>query len=322
MENELYAIVFYNVENFYSVKTNPDESFLPNSFTKWIEKRYQNKVDKISFALSQIRNQSNQNFPIFIGLAEVENEEVLKDLANHNHLKEGNYATLLYESLDERKINVGCLYRKDLLQVIESEPIRIVFKDQYGNKSFTRDILSVKTIFNDEVIYFFVLHLPSKIDSEINQSKRKIILDRLRLFIDDITRKEPDAYVVVMGDFNDTPTADNIRLSLDTRARESEVKKSELYNPMVNLMSYKRGSLIFRKQWMLFDQILLNKTFLTEKTKIKPIKTDIFDEPFLTTNINKMGAMPFRTFLGTKYVGGYSDHFPVYSIFSTKFVES
>ena len=322
MENELYSIVFYNVENFYSVKTNPQESFLPNSFSKWIDNRYQDKVDKIAFALSQIKNKSNQNLPLFIGLAEVENEDVLNDLANNEHLSSGNYATLLYESLDERKINVGCLYRKDLMQVISSEPIRIVFKDQLGEKSYTRDILSVKANIQNEVVYFFVLHLPSKIDTEINQSKRKIILDKLRNVIDEILLNEPEAFVVVMGDFNDTPTADNIRLSLDTRAKVEEIKKRELYNPMVGLMSYKRGSLIFRKQWMLFDQMLFNKRFLTENTKLKQIKTDIFDEPFLTTNINKMGALPYRTFLGTKYVGGYSDHFPIYSIISTKFVES
>lgn len=322
MENELYTIVFYNVENFYSVKTDPQESFLPNNFSKWIDNRYQDKVNKIAFALSQIKNKSNQNLPLFIGLAEVENEDVLNDLANNEHLRDGNYASILYDSLDERKINVGCLYRKDLMQVISSEPIRIVFKDQFGEKSYTRDILSVKTNIQDEVVYFFVLHLPSKIDTEINQSKRKIILDKLRKIIDEITLNEPEAFVVVMGDFNDTPTSDNIRLSLDTRAKVEEIKKKELFNPMVGLMSFKRGSLIFRKQWMLFDQMLFNKRFLTENTKLIPIKTDIFDEPFLTTNINKMGALPYRTFLGTKYVGGYSDHFPIYSIISAKFVES
>ena len=322
LENELYTIVFYNVENFYSVNTNPEESFLPNSFTKWIDNRYQNKVDKISFALGQIKKHSNNQLPLFIGLAEVENTDVLNDLIHHENLIEGKYQYLLYESLDERKINVGCLYRKDLLTVIESKPIRIIFKDQSGEKSYTRDILSVKTKFKDHIVYFFVLHLPSKIDTEINQTKRKVILERLRNEIDELIDNDPEAFVVVMGDFNDTPTSDNIRLCLNTRAKVEELKTKELYNPMVNLMSYKRGSLIFRKQWMLFDQILFNKTFLTQKSKLKPIKTDIFDEPFLTTNINKMGALPFRTFLGTKYVGGYSDHFPIYSIISTNFVES
>ena len=322
MKTELLSIVFYNVENFYSKITNPEESFLPNNFNKWLEGRYQNKLDKISFALSQIKNKSDQNLPIFIGLAEVENLDVLTDLAQHQNLIEGNYEPLLIESLDERKINVGCLYRKDYLKIIEYKPIRIVFKDKDGSKSYTRDILSVKADLKGEIVYFFVLHLPSKIDTEINQIKRQIILEKLRNHINEITADNKDAYIVIMGDFNDTPTADNIRESLDTRAIVNEVNSKELYNPMVNLMSYKRGSLIFKKQWMLFDQMLFNKTFLTEKNKIKQIKTDIFDEPFLTTNINKMGALPFRTFLGTQYVGGFSDHFPIYSLISVKFVES
>lgn len=318
MKDELLSIVFYNVENFYSKETDPEDTFLPNSFNKWLENRYQNKLDKISFAISQIKTKSDQNLPVFVGLAEVENENVLNDLVNHDNLISGNYSSILFESLDERKINVGCLYRNDYLQILESKPIRVVFNDQEGCKSYTRDILSIKANLKGETVYFFIVHLPSKIDTEVNKIKREILLKKLRTYINEIYADNKEANIVIMGDFNDTPTSENIRYNLHTVANIEEINNTELFNPMVKLMSYKRGSLIFKKQWMLFDQMLFSKSFLTEKSKLKQIKTDIFDEPFLTTNINKLGALPFRTFLGTKYIGGYSDHFPIYSVLKFK----
>lgn len=314
MEKKLGTIAFYNVENFYAKTVEEDPSFLPSNFSKWVDNRYDIKVKNIAQAIAQIGRKETNEPPLFIGLAEVENESVLKDLVQHPYLKYSNYSYLLYESLDERKINVACLYNKEMIKLISSEPIRMVFKDATGSTSYTRDILYVKANLNEHLIHFFVVHLPSKLDQEINQQKRKLILEALRDRIDQIFENDAQAQLIVMGDFNDTPTADNIRLCLDTRAQENQMSKKTLYNPMVSLMSYKRGSLVHRKQWMLFDQLLFSPSFLTKNKAIEHIKTDIFDASFLTTNIGKLGAFPHRTFVGSKYLGGYSDHFPVFTI--------
>jgi hypothetical protein len=38
----------------------------------------------------------------------------------------------------------------------------------------------------------------------------------------------------------------------------------------------------------------------------------IFDAPFLLVNDEKFGGVKtFRTYLGPKYLGGYSDHLPI-----------
>lgn len=314
MEDRLLTVAFYNVENFYSKTSTMQQSFLPSNFTKWVDQRYAIKVDRIAHAISQIGYKETNKLPTLIGLSEVENEDVLKDLISSKRLVEGNYDYVFFPSLDERNINVCCLYRKDYFRMIKSEPLRIVFQNNIGEKSYTRDILYLETEFSGEKIYFFIVHLPSKLDQEVNQQKRKILLSKIRTKIDEILCENTAAKIMVMGDFNDTPTADNIRLELDTRPTKDEVKKRELYNPMVSLMSYKRGSLIHRKQWMLFDQILLSNGFLTKNSEIKYLKTDIFDAMFLTTNDDKQGGYPLRTFVGSKYLGGYSDHFPVFTI--------
>ncbi|MBF0596967.1 endonuclease/exonuclease/phosphatase family protein [Faecalibacter rhinopitheci] len=314
MNTNLGTIAFYNVENFYADRTLKEETFLPSNFSKWKEKRYHLKVDKISFAIAKIGKRDTDQLPLLVGLAEVENNFVLEDLINHTNLKEGNYDYILHESLDERNINVGCIYRKDLITINKSEPIRIVFKNQLGEKSYTRDILYLEADLSGETIYFFIVHLPSKIDKELNQMKRKILLTKIKSRVDELLSENPKAKIMVMGDFNDTPSNDDLREILDTRSKKHEIIHHELFNPMVELMNYKRGSLVHQKQWMLFDQMLFSKEFLTSKNAIEHLKTDIFDASFLTTNVAKYGAFPHRSFIGSKYLGGYSDHFPIYTI--------
>ncbi|CAM3215899.1 endonuclease [Empedobacter stercoris] len=312
LKQNFATIAFYNVENFYSKSS--DESFLPSNFIKWKDNRYETKLNKIAFCISKIGRVETNELPFLVGLAEVENDDVLQDLTHNDFLKEGNYKTLLYESLDERKINVGLIYRQQSFEVLESEPIRFVFKDQFDNKSYTRDILYVKGKLMKETVHLFIVHLPSKIDKEINQLKRQHIFKTIRKRINDLLIENPLEKIIVMGDFNDSPTNPDLIDELNTRAKQDEVNRSELFNPMVGLQSYKRGSMVFKKQWMLFDQQLFSKGFLTSQSNLEYIKTAIFDANFLKNSGGKSSGLPFRTFVGGKYFGGYSDHFPVYTI--------
>lgn len=312
MKQNFATIAFYNTENFYSKSS--EESFLPSNFIKWKDNRYDTKVNKIAFCISKIGKLETNELPYLVGLAEIENDEVLQDLVQNDFLKEGAYKTLLFESLDERKINVGLIYREQFFEVTESEPIRFVFKDQFDNKSYTRDILYVKGNLVGEIVHLFIVHLPSKIDKEINQLKRQHIFKTIRKRINDLLTENFSEKIIVMGDFNDSPTNPDLINELNTRAKQEEINRNELFNPMVSLQSYQRGSMIFKKQWMLFDQQLFSKGFLTSQSNLEYIKTDIFDVNFLKNTGGKSTGLPFRTFVGGKYFGGYSDHFPVYTI--------
>ena len=243
MKSKHGTLVFYNVENFYAKNRHNNTSFLPSNFLKWEEERYEQKVNKIAYSIAKVGYKETQDLPLLVGLSEVEDESVLVDLVANEHLKEGNYATILYESLDERRINVGCIYRKELIEILESEPIRVVFKNQNEERSYTRDILFLKTKLAHEIVYFFILHLPSKLDLEINQLKRSILLQKIKSKVDDIKLNEDEPKIVIMGDFNDAPNADNIREILNTNPVINETKSTGFYNPMVRLMIYKRGLL-------------------------------------------------------------------------------
>lgn len=313
MAHQLLTIAFYNVENFYSDKDN-ETQFLPGNFTKWQEGRYERKVNNIAHAISKIGAYETKKLPAIVGLCEVENDLVLDDLAKHEALIQGDYKSVIYASLDERNSNVALLYQPSLFSVQHSEPLRIVFKNSVGEKSYTRDVLYVKGLLSEQVIHLFVVHLPSKLDGEINQHKRRMILENLRKRCNAMIADDASANIMIMGDFNDTPTNEVLRVTMETRANKNEVKTNSFYNPMVKMMSYSSGSLVHKKQWMLFDQMLFSQGFISDNKTISHVLTGIFSPDFLKNNAVKMGGAPYRTFVGSKYLGGYSDHFPIYTI--------
>ena len=78
-----HTIAFYNLENLFDLKDDKhtnDHDFLPISRKKWTYKRYNNKLRKLGFAISNIGLNETDKHPALIGLAEIENDTVIKDL--------------------------------------------------------------------------------------------------------------------------------------------------------------------------------------------------------------------------------------------------
>src|SRR5690606_11696305 len=119
--------------------------------------------------------------------------------------------------------------------------------------------------------------------------------------------EDPDAKIVIMGDFNDEPFSSSMKTLVDT---------NQLHNAMETIRSFNRGSTIHHRKWNLFDQIILSVNFFKSSEKqFEFFKADIFDADFLKIFRGRYKGTPFRTYAGRKYTGGYSDHFPVYAIF-------
>ena len=76
--------MFYNVENLFDTinsTTTKDSEFLPNGEKKWNTYRYNYKLNQLAKVFSSIKKDVNNNkLPNIIGLCEVENELVIKDL--------------------------------------------------------------------------------------------------------------------------------------------------------------------------------------------------------------------------------------------------
>ena len=91
VRQDMQTIAFYNLENLFDVKNNRhtnDTDFLPTSVKKWTPKRYDNKLRKLSYAISNIGRRETGKHPALVGLAEVENAKVIEELLATKHLKD------------------------------------------------------------------------------------------------------------------------------------------------------------------------------------------------------------------------------------------
>ena len=311
IRHDLQTIAFYNCENLfdaYDDKRTNDDDFLPSSVKKWTLSRYENKLRKLSFVISNIGKTETGKHPALVGLAEVENAKVVKDLIQFKHLADCNYGYVHYNSLDERGIDVALLYDKTVFKVTHSETFNIELINDDGTLDFTRDILLVSGLLDGEKIHVIVNHWSSRREGEKEtEPKRMASSSKVSEIIQSLKADDPDAKIVVIGDFNDEPFSNSIRTLVDA---------NQLYNPMATLRSFSRGSTNHDRKWNLFDQILISINFFkSSKNQFEFFKANIFDEEFLKLFRGKFKGSPFRTYVGKKYVGGYSDHFPVYAIF-------
>jgi len=303
-----HTIAFYNLENLFDTFDDQyalDNDFLPDSDRNWTPKRYQNKISKLGAAISSLGPEEAQNAPVILGVAEVENKKVLRDLINSKKLKDYNYDFVHYNSPDERGIDVGLLYQEEYFEVLESESIPILLYNEDGDRDFTRDTLYVKGLLNNEPIHIFVNHWSSRRDGADETSYKRIkAAETVREKINYIQLQEADPHIIIMGDFNDDPTNESIH---------DYLMDTDLYNPMEKLLTLYKGSLNYKGRWNLFDQIIFTTNFFDYKKHTHSFASaDIFDEHFLTQWKGRFKGNPFRTYAGKKYLGGYSDHFPVY----------
>ena len=303
-----YTIAFYNLENLFDIrndKTKYDSDFLPGSDKRWTKKRYERKLYKLGQVISKIGLDTTKKPPAIVGLAEVENKDVIQDLIASKELESYDFGYVHYDSKDERGIDVALLYDKTVFTVEDSKTYTIYLKDDNGEQDYTRDILLVSGMFYFERVHVIVNHWPSRREGELESEPKRIkAAQKVIEIINYVKGIHLNPKILVMGDFNDNPNNESIKLLS---------KYGELYNPMETLLSYSRGSVSYRFKWNLFDQILFSTNFFeTETNKLKFDEANIFDETFLKQYKGKYKGQPFRTYEGAKYKGGFSDHFPVY----------
>ncbi|MCA0152495.1 endonuclease/exonuclease/phosphatase family protein [Winogradskyella vincentii] len=303
-----YTIAFYNIENLFDTVNDPmsdDDDFLPTSRKRWTKKRYYNKLRKIGSVISKIGNDDSDQAPVIVGLAEVENKMVLSDLINSENLRDEDYSYVHYNSSDERGIDVALLYKDGIFEVEHSDTFSVYLENEEGLRDYTRDILLVQGKLNGETISIIVNHWSSRREGEKEtEHKRIAAAKKVNSIINTIKEDHPSMKIIVMGDFNDNPNNDSIELI------ENE---SSLFNPFKTVWSRDVGSLNHNFQWNLFDQILFSTNFFdNNNSSLSFDEADVFDVKSLTQYHGKYKGQPFRTYVGKKYKGGYSDHFPVY----------
>ncbi len=308
-------IVFYNCENLFHPSedsTTLDDDFTPSGNYHWTYNRYYDKINKIGKLLIAI---GEGRYPALVGLCEVENRRVLEDLIQKSILRRSNYKIIHKDSPDARGIDVALLYDSESFKPVEYDNISVNSKGMKELKS--REILYVRGYINDSIpLHVFVNHWPSRRGGKLaSDEKRKHVAGILRELVDSCFLRDPEANILILGDFNDEPHDYSIYEVLGAKDPDSYLGNPDLFNLMFKSLKSGDGT-HFRKnnfyEASVLDQIMVSDPLYKGNNGLRICLQNslIYKKDFL---LDEKNGRPLRTYLGLKYLGGFSDHLPIYA---------
>ena len=293
-ETRAQRVVWWNVENLFDCQHDSlkeDHDFLPEGSYHWTRSRYWKKLDNLSRTIAAIAG--DDAWPMVIGICEVENDTVLRDLTRRSPLRMARYAYIHEESPDVRGIDVAMLYDSLQFRPAGHKAVRIP-SAEHGYRP-TRDILYVWGLCPTlpDTLHLVMVHLPSRAGSGWKaEAHRRLAIETLCGLLDELKDKN----VILMGDFNAEPT-DKIFRSINARM-------TSLLPQSRKELRQEKGTYYFRKLWGFLDHILVSPNMLSKVEE----SVSVGHFPFLLTE----NGTPWRTFQGPIYKGGTSDHLPIW----------
>lgn len=309
-------IGFYNVENLFDTIDDPninDEQFLPNGDNRWDSQRYEAKLQSLSKVISELAKLDGGL--VVLGVSEIENEQVLLDLAATELLKPYHLSVCHHESPDRRGVDVAFFYDASRFKILGTKAFPTIVPN---NPDFiTRDQwLMTGVLDGTDTLDIVANHWPSKSGGEQRSLPGRMAAGQLGRYIaDSVLHSRPNAKFIYMGDLNDNPTSKCIMAEMGTKTKPEKLTQYDLYNPMWKLFRDGLGSYAYRDSWEMLDNIIISGALVNARPGTYKFRSaHIFRRDFMFTKTGSYVDYPYRTFAGGNYQGGYSDHLPVYIV--------
>lgn len=305
------VVMSYNVENLFDTSDDPhtrDNDFLPQGELEWDATRYQQKLDKLAQAIALV-----PQAPAVLGLCEIENRTVLEHLSQHPTLAKYNYQVVHRDSPDPRGIDVAFLYQPALFAPLAQKWVAVV--DSANPHFKTRDVLYLCGTVGADTLHLYMNHWPSRAGGEEESvDKRGLAAAALRQQVDSLLAVAPQAKILIMGDLNDEPTDPSVADVLRAKMQATG-QAGDLIDLMAPLQNLGKGTYFYRDGWNMLDHLIVSPGLYNAPKGLTTHEEEavIFAPDELVFVNKKNERVPNRTFAGRKkYVGGTSDHFPVY----------
>lgn len=277
-------LAFYNTENLYDTVLRPGkEEFTPHGARQWNTQRYQHKIKAIAQVIDTL-------LADLIGVCEVENESVIRDLMYAMH---SDYNYIHRDSHDSRGIDLALFYRPDRFFPHHTRLCRL--------SGTRRELLIVRGELLGEEVALVWCHLPSMQNAP---ARRQAAAEGVRHVCDSLLSITPRCKVLLAGDLNATPWSTLIR----------HITGKQLFTPFASARQEGSGSYAYLDRWWIYDQFLLDKRFQADSGWQFRGRCGIYAAPFLLTPTGSKKGYPLRTFTEGSYTGGFSDHLPVWLI--------
>ena len=192
-QSKRYTVLFYNVENLYDTIQDPtiyDTEFIPSGIKEWNSAKYNKKLanlEKLFYAVAQ----QNKAYPTVIGVSEIENRNVLEDIASQEKLLPANYQICHYDGPDARGVDVAFFYRPDQFKYEGSKSIKAKIPGARENFR-TRDLLTMWGKIDGEDFFFLVSHWPSRRGGQSTSAYlREGLAAQIKSICDEVRKANP-----------------------------------------------------------------------------------------------------------------------------------
>ncbi len=293
LSGQVLRVGFWNVENLFDLVDDlgtRDEEFALGGKKNVTQEIYELKLRNSASVLQDIDAD-------IMGLCEVENYLVLDDL--NQKVLSRKYKIVHFDSPDERGIDNALLYDPEVFHFLKSRAIQ----NQLPSGDLTRDILYVQGTYQGNSLHIFINHWPSNYGGKEQAiPKRSSTARLLANEIGKILSENLDAEIVVLGDFNEDPTDQNVKML-------QSVNMVNLMKPMMETPH--TGTYVWRGNDHFYDQVIISQG-LRDDRGLQANKAAILDKSIYRQQEGKYAHYPFRFWAGDKLLGGYSDHLPVF----------
>lgn len=302
----VFTVVQLNCENLFDCRHDTlkaDTEFLPDGTYHWTRTRYWRKLNHTGQTiLSCGEDSTGWQLPDLVALCEVENDSVLHDLTRRSLLRKARYKYVMTASNDARGIDVALMYAPFSFALIKHHAVRVPLTD--GMRP-TRDILYAAGVLPDgDTLHVLVAHFPSRRGGEAHSAPFRLQAARTVIAImDSVRQRSPSANILVAGDLNDYTQSESVRCLQDAGLCDVSAHATGKHDA--------KGTYRYHGEWGSLDHILVSAALCGRLHECF-----IQDAPFLTEEDTKYGGRkPRRTYLGPRYMGGYSDHLPLVARF-------
>lgn len=344
-EAKTLQVMSYNVENLFDAKHDvvngkdkKDWTFLPKNApgkkeaclgernkhhrkecleSDWTEAKVNLKISQINDVVTK----KQTTLPDFLGLVEVENSNVISQLAK----KLGYENFEMTESPDERGVDVALMYKKsNAIQKISRNELVVPVDFP------TRNILEVEFLIEGKYpLTIFVNHWPSLANPDSWRVKAAEILTART---QEILKKNPDMSILAIGDFNtiDDNSPHPFKTVLFRDNLFSDVEQTFMEDKHVDEKIKKAmppGTYYFspKDQWNYLDHMFVTKNLMDGKgIEVVSKSFEIYAPAFATFDLKKkfydgegknvkIVVVPkrFDPDGTSKETIGFSDHFPI-----------
>jgi len=331
-----HFVAFWNLENLFAPEDFVDREpwiakQLASELEGWTEELFNTKIDQLSSIIQQMNNAQG---PDILGVCEVENAFVLQQLSARLNAQLQNrvYDVAHVDAArDRRGIDTAFVF-DSLKYTLDPNTIFSYF---VMRRTGTRDITQVTftTAAGNDLIAM-CNHWPSR-SGGTHESRgfRMTAGETLSYWHQRIWEERGnDIPIIAMGDFNDDPFDESLQIHARATRERGDVERAQTAVRFYNLAwryleqqgqdhhgdpKILNGTLYYKGNGNLFDQILASKGLLIEANPIRVLEDTARIELFPEMVDHKVSFGPIRFGLpkgnAAKNVNpnGFSDHFPV-----------